>query len=110
MKHHHTNKVLISLGIIIAIISVVINFIVLHSNVEVGRFVQNALIVGLFAIKIIIAIWVVKIASRQSRNKLDWGWLAFFFPGIALILIGQPKKTKAQLTPIPTATPTPTNN
>ncbi|MCL2027044.1 MAG: hypothetical protein FWG79_01005 [Bacteroidales bacterium] len=94
MKHHPSNKALISLGIIIVIISVVISFIIWWSSIEVGRLVQNALLVSLFVIKIAVTIRVVKIASHQNRSKLDWGWLAFFFPGIALILIGQSRKTK----------------
>lgn len=43
-------------------------------------------------IRIFATIWIVKIASKQNRDSVTWGWFSFFFPSIALIIIGQLKK------------------
>lgn len=43
---------------------------------------------------IISIIWVVRIAKRQNRNKVGWGFLAFFSPCLALIIIGSLKKLR----------------
>ncbi len=48
-------------------------------------------VIALF-FRIIISVWVVKIAKRQNRNSTLWGIFAFFIPSIALIIIGQTKK------------------
>lgn len=45
-----------------------------------------------FIFRIVITFWVVNIAKRQNRETLGWGFLAFFLPSIALIIIGQLKK------------------
>jgi len=44
--------------------------------------------------RIIFTIWVVNIAKRQNRNSVGWGFLGFFFPLIALIIIGLLRKLR----------------
>jgi len=46
-------------------------------------------------IRIISTAWVVAIARRQNRETSLWGILAFLFPSICLIIIGQKKKLYA---------------
>jgi tetratricopeptide (TPR) repeat protein len=41
--------------------------------------------------RIIAVDWCIRIAKSHNRSP-DWGWLAFFFPGITLILLGASKK------------------
>lgn len=48
-------------------------------------------------LRIAITFWVVNIANRQNRNSTGWGWFAFFFPSIALIVIGLLKKLKLKI-------------
>jgi len=48
----------------------------------------------LFITRIFVTIKVVKIASRQNRNKTGWGVLAFLLPAVALIIIGQLRKLR----------------
>jgi len=48
----------------------------------------------LFVLRIIITVWVSNIADRQNRNSLGWSALAFIFPSIALIIIGQLRRLK----------------
>ena len=44
--------------------------------------------------RIIITVWCVNIAGRQNRETVGWGFFAFVFPAIALIIIGQLSKRK----------------
>jgi hypothetical protein len=43
-------------------------------------------------LRILLIIWVINIAKRQNRNTTAWGILAFFFPSIALIIVGLQNK------------------
>lgn len=43
-------------------------------------------------LRILITIWCVNIAQKLNRNETGWGFLAFFLPVLALILIGIKKK------------------
>jgi H+/gluconate symporter-like permease len=52
-----------------------------------------ASIVSLF-LRIVITIWTVSIAKKLNRDTVGWGFLAFFFPSIALIIIGQKRKLR----------------
>jgi predicted negative regulator of RcsB-dependent stress response len=51
----------------------------------------------LFLLRIGLTYWVINIATRQNRNSTSWGWFAFFFPAITLIVIGQLKKLKLKI-------------
>ena len=48
--------------------------------------------------RIILTVWVVGIAKRQNRNTTSWGLLAFFFPSVTLIIIGQINKLRLIVT------------
>jgi hypothetical protein len=41
-----------------------------------------------FLWRIIVTIWIIKIAKRQNRNTTGWGIFAFLIPNLALIIIG----------------------
>ena len=43
-------------------------------------------------VRILVTISVIGIAKRQNRDSTGWGFLAFFFPSIALIIIGRLQK------------------
>ena len=47
--------------------------------------------------RILTAVYAFNIASRQNRNSIGWGWFAFFFPAIAMIIIGQLKKLRLKI-------------
>lgn len=47
--------------------------------------------------RIMITVWCVNIAKRQNREAGGWGFFAFFFPSIALIIIGQLEKLKRDI-------------
>lgn len=47
--------------------------------------------VSLF-LRIVITVWVGKIAFRQNRDPQRWRWFAFILPSLALIIIGQLRK------------------
>ena len=60
----------------------------------------NALgIIGIisFLLRICVVIWVTLIAKTQNRNQTKWGFLGFFFPSIALTVIGLSKKLKYKI-------------
>ena len=44
--------------------------------------------------RILATVWSVNLARKLNRNKVGWGWGAFFFPTIALIIIGTKRKLK----------------
>jgi len=48
-------------------------------------------------LRAIVTIWVVNIARFRNRETWSWGILAFLFPAITLIIIGQKKKLKPKL-------------
>ncbi len=52
----------------------------------------NAISAIFAVIRIPIIIWIVNIAERQNRDSTKWGFFAFFFPSLALIIIGLLKK------------------
>ncbi len=62
---------------------------------SINQFLRISLI-GTLVLRIIITVWVVNIAKRQNREIFGWGLLAFFFPSIALIIIGTLKKIFAK--------------
>jgi len=45
-----------------------------------------------FIYRIFATIWCVDIAKKLNRDVVGWGWLTFFFPSIALIIIGTKRK------------------
>jgi tetratricopeptide (TPR) repeat protein len=52
---------------------------------------------GSLLLRIVVALYVSKIATRQNRNSAGWGWFAFFLPSLALIIIGQLKKLQLSI-------------
>lgn len=67
-----------------------------ESEEEYIRIRITSAIVALL-IRIIVCIWVQQIAIRQNRNSTSWSLLAFFFPSIALIILGLSKKLSLKI-------------
>ena len=80
-------------GIILFIVLGVIHILVSVGEINISPFYGA----GLLTIRFLVTPYVVNIASRQNRNEKVWGWFAFFFPSIALIIIGQLKKLKLKI-------------
>jgi tetratricopeptide (TPR) repeat protein len=53
--------------------------------------------IATLVLRILVTNWVVNIAKRQNRETWGWGFLAFFLPSIALIIIGLQKKLRYTL-------------
>lgn len=51
----------------------------------------------LVVIRIFVTFSVVKIASRQNRDEVGWGFFAFLTPAIALIIIGSLRKLQLRI-------------
>ena len=79
---------------ITGIVIIVLNFIILASDVDFSDKVTfNILLSISFFLRIAIAFWCANIANRLNRDS-GWWIFAFFFPSIALIIIGLLKKKK----------------
>jgi len=84
-------------GILLLIISLVFLGVEpskFESQKSAGEFIIYTSLFTFF-IRIISTAWVVAIAKRQNRETSLWGILAFLFPSICLIIIGQKKKLYA---------------
>jgi len=83
------------IGIIIVVLNIII-LIIATSNHDIFRNSSDSTNGLPQAISIILRIfctvYVVNIAKRQNRNKSSWGFFTFFFPSIALIIIGTLRK------------------
>lgn len=55
------------------------------------RLLENIQLFGGLAIRILVAVWVYKIADSKNRHSA-WTILAFFIPSVTLIIIGFKKK------------------
>ena len=49
---------------------------------------RRGLMIASGIVRLISVLWIMGIATRLDRNKLSWSLLALFFPGLALIIIG----------------------
>ncbi len=78
-------------GFILLIIPIILN---LTGAITLER---TTLAVVALILRIIVTIVVINIATRQNRNSIGWGWFAFFFPSIALIIIGLLKKLRLKI-------------
>jgi hypothetical protein len=81
---------------IVGFITLFISFgiIYLSSNIDDHNIRGLLGLLGL-AIKIVFTVWCVRIANRQNRNTFNWGLFAFFFPSVAIIIIGLLRKRKS---------------
>lgn len=72
-------------GIVLLIISILINFILPEIKEES---IVLVIIIFFFLVRIISAISVGSAAREQNRPAGSWGFFAFLFPAITLIIIG----------------------
>jgi tetratricopeptide (TPR) repeat protein len=79
---------------ITGIIIIVLNFIILASEFKYEKVTFNILLSISLFLRIAITFWCTDIANKLNRNKTGWGIFAFFFPSIALIIIGLLKKKR----------------
>ncbi|MCF6183264.1 MAG: DUF4339 domain-containing protein [Bacteroidales bacterium] len=89
----------IVLGIFIFLIPIIYNWLII-SNISTIEYLQIAQ--GIFAlinilIRIFVATEITKSAKRQNRNETAWGFFAFFFPALSLIIIGFLRKLKLKI-------------
>ncbi|HEY9113520.1 MAG TPA: zinc ribbon domain-containing protein [Bacteroidales bacterium] len=75
------NKTAITQGIILLFISIILNVSFYNNYYPI-------LFLLILTIKIIVTIRVTKIAGDLNRNKIGWGIFGFFFPPLALIIVG----------------------
>lgn len=87
------------IGVLLVVILITIKLSVNLTFDTVNNYNQTFVILSITSLilKIIITVWVMKIASRQNRNSTNWGWFAFFLPSLALIIIGQLKKLRLKI-------------
>ena len=84
-------------GLFILLISLVLYFISGSGDrQEYEKAAQTRAILSVISLflRIGITVWVVNIAKKLNRDTVGWGFLTFFFPSIALIIIGQKRKLK----------------
>lgn len=85
------------IGVFIIIISMVYYFAsIKNDDYDHEKAQQTRGILSLVSLimRISITVWVVNIAKKINRDTTGWGFLAFFFPSIALIIIGQKRKLR----------------
>jgi len=85
------------IGIAIIVLSVVFYFVSgSGNNQDYEKVAQTRAILSVISLllRIGVTIWVVDIAKKLNRDTVGWGFLGFFFPSIALIIIGQKRKLK----------------
>lgn len=89
----------IFLGIFLLLVPILLKFsgIINFETEESYIRARNFAVIIDIIIRILVSVKVVKIATRQNRNHTGWGWFAFFFPSIALIIIGQLKKLRLKI-------------
>lgn len=80
-------------GILLIILTVILSL----TGVITFESVRAIVAIILFVLRIAITVWVVNIATRQNRNSTGWGLFAFFFPSVALIVIGLLKKLRLKI-------------
>jgi len=84
------------IGVIILVVTIVINLLHVPAF-ETFESYNNALFYVTFIsflIRIFATLIAVDIANQQNRKTKIWGWFAFFFPSITLIIIGLLKKLR----------------
>jgi len=81
------------IGCIFMICTIAANFGINASRDE--GVILGFAIVSLF-FRLLFTYWVVDIATRQNRDTMSWGFFAFFFPSLAMIIIGQLKKLRVK--------------
>ncbi len=87
-------------GIIVLVASAIFLVFFSHSLNDFDAVESANKILGAFGaiFRITAIIWVPNIARRQNRSGIGWGFLAFFFPAIALIIIGSLRKLNTGVT------------
>jgi len=66
-------------------------------NFQFGPDAKGVIIFNSIVLRIIITVWVTRIAFRQNRDTFAWGLLAFILPLPALIIIGYLKKLRFKI-------------
>jgi len=86
-------------GILLIIFSVILSLTGAITFETIESYNQGRAIIAIISLvlRIAITVWVVNIATRQNRNSTGWGWFAFFFPLLALIVIGLLKKLRLKI-------------
>jgi len=86
-------------GIILLVISLifaVVGPIEFDNNESYNQYRISTSIASLI-LRVIITVWVVEIAKKQNRETIAWGFFAFLFPSITLIIISTMKKLFANI-------------
>ena len=81
-------------GAILVIITIILRLTGVITFESYNNQDKSVIVAILLIIRTIITVLVVNIATRQNRNSTVWGLFAFFFPSIALIVIGLLKKLR----------------
>lgn len=90
-KSYKKEKDATPFGILFILISIVLLFVYRNEDIPIsGEYIVLSGI--LFIFRILLTIWIVRIAKRQNRSSLGWGFFGFFFPLVILIIIGQLRK------------------
>lgn len=86
-------------GIVIIITSILLMIFKPFQFDNIGDYNQFQVIssISSLVLRIFTTVWVVNIATRQNRNSTGWGWFAFFFPSITLVIIGLLKKLRLKI-------------
>jgi hypothetical protein len=86
-------------GILLITIPIILRLTGAITFETVESYNQGKAIIAIISLvlRIAITVWVVNIATRQNRNSTGWGWFAFFFPSISLIVIGLLKKQRLKI-------------
>lgn len=85
-------------GVIAIIYSIIVNIILKAQSsiilnpreiIDLGLFTTFGLLyLSTWVVRILITIWVVRIAAKLNRSTFFWGLFGFIFPPITLIVIG----------------------
>lgn len=78
------------IGVLSLLAFIVINIFFAFSKNQYQEFFIPANLV-IFIWRVLAIFWSTIITKSLNRNP-NWGWLAFFFPGITLIILGKKKK------------------
>lgn len=74
-------------GLIVSFVGIVAGLVIPTEEILIDKTKSGFLIAGML-IRLVAVLWIIGIAGRLNRNKISWAIFAFFFPGIALIIIG----------------------
>ncbi|HNW98024.1 MAG TPA: DUF4339 domain-containing protein [Bacteroidales bacterium] len=100
-------------AVIVGFVFIIINCVIIFGGLNKFKTKEEVanynFIVGFisFIFRIIITVWVSNIAKGQNRDTFGWGIFAFFFPTLALIIIGFHRKLKGDDQPITSKIETP---